>query len=138
MQSADADHRPPEPAIPGQGLAVTAEALYLLNLLALPGLAFLLLVAVYYHQGHHCPPLAACHLRQTLSASLWAAFLLLVANALIIWLGGYRVAMTWVIVILYFTFCHSCLVLFGMVGLAKALAGRHYHYPLVGRPCDEK
>jgi hypothetical protein len=37
-------------------------------------------------------------------------------------------------VILYFTFCHSTLVLLGIVGLAKAMAGQCWQFPLVGRP----
>jgi len=138
MPPSDADNSTnPENEAPGQGLAVTAESLYLINLLALPGVGFLALVYVYYKNRNRCPPLAACHLQQTLTASLWGGFLLVVANALIILLGGYTAPMTWTIVILYFTVCHSTLVMFGMIGLAKALAGRLYVYPLLGRPCND-
>ena len=132
-----ADSTNPENEVPGQGLAVTAESLYLINLLVLPGVGFLVLAYVYYNNRNHCPPLAACHLQQTLAASLWGGFLLVVANALIILLGGYTAPMTWTIVILYFTICHSTLVMFGMIGLAKALAGRLYVYPLLGRPGND-
>jgi hypothetical protein len=37
-----------------------------------------------------------------------------------------------VLVILYFTCIHSTLVLFGMFGLSKALAGQPWRYPLIG------
>jgi uncharacterized Tic20 family protein len=40
------------------------------------------------------------------------------------------------IVIIYFTTCHSTLVLLGVLGLAKAMAGQKYIYPLLGRPCE--
>lgn len=119
----------------GQSVAVLVEALYLANLLLLPGIAFIALLWLYFKRRVGMPPLALCHLRQTLSGSIWAGILLVIANAAIILLGGYGAASTWMIVILYFTTCHSTLVLLGMVGLAKAMAGQAYVYPLFGRPC---
>jgi uncharacterized Tic20 family protein len=119
---------------PGLTLAVTAESLYLANLLLAPGLAFLVLVVLYRKRQATAPPLAAAHLAQTLSASLWAGLLLVVANLLILALGGYHAAHTWIILILYFTLAHSSLVVCGAIGLARALAGQCWRYPLVGRP----
>lgn len=121
--------------IPGQSLAVWAEVLYLSNLLIAPGLAFLVLLWLYFKRSASTPALAVCHLRQTISASLWAGVLLVIANAAIILLGGYAAPKTWMIVIIYFTTCHSTLVLLGVLGLAKAMAGQKYVYPLIGRPC---
>jgi len=77
--------------------------------------------------------LAAAHVEQTFSASLWAGILLVIVNAAILLMGGYRGIHTWTLVILYFTVCHSTLVLFGVVGLAKAMAGQCWRFPLVGR-----
>lgn len=125
-----------EQAIPGQSLAVWAETLYLANLLLAPGLAFLMLLWLYFKRSADMPALALCHLRQTISASVWAGVLLVIANIAIILLGGYAAPKTWVIVIIYFTTCHSTLVLLGVLGLAKAMAGQKYVYPLVGRPCE--
>jgi len=119
---------------PGQGLAVAAEALYLVNLLLLPGVGFLVLLALYLRNLRVAPPLAVCHLRQTLSASLWAGALLLVANVMILLLGGYHSPYTWMVAIIYFTTCHATLVLLGVMGLAKAMAGQCFRFPLVGRP----
>ena len=82
------------------------------------------------------PMLALCHLRQTISASLWAGALLVIANVAIILLGGYTAPNTWVIVIIYFTTCHSTLVLLGVLGLSRAMAGQKYVFPLLGRPCQ--
>ena len=123
--------------VPGQGLAVLAESLYLVNLLLLPGVAFIVLLWVYALHHAQAAPLAQCHLRQTLSASLWAGVILVLANGVIIALGGYTAPSTWVVVILYFTCCHAALVMLGTLGLAKAMAGKAYRYPLVGRPCPE-
>jgi hypothetical protein len=122
---------------PGQELAVIAESLYLANLLLLPGIAFVILLVLYWRRAHRAPPPALCHLRQTLSASLWAGMLLVMINGLIIALGGYTAAQLWVIVILYFTIGHSTFVMLGILGLARALAGQKFVYPLVGRACPE-
>lgn len=124
-----------EPQVAGTALAVLVEALYLANLLLAPGVAFAVLAWLYMKHISSTAPLAQCHLRQTLSASLWAGVLLIVANAVILALGGYRAPYTWVIVVLYFVTCHSTLVLLGTLGLARAMAGKAYRYPLIGRPC---
>lgn len=134
MPASGTEQPVPNEALPGQGLAVAAEVLYLVNLLLLPGLAFLLLLIVYFSRISSAPPLPACHLRQTVSASLWAGALLVVANIAIVALGGYRSPHTWLVVIIYFTTVHATLVLLGVLGLAKAMAGQLYRYPLVGRP----
>jgi hypothetical protein len=122
---------------PGQGLAVAAESLYIANLLLLPGIAFVILLALHARHRHSAPRLATCHLAQTVSASLWAGLILVIFNLVIVVLGGYTAAYTWVIVILYFTTCHSTFVLLGVLGLARAMAGQEYVYPLVGRACPQ-
>ncbi len=121
----------PDPAA-GRNLAVTAEGLFLANLLLLPGLAFLALLWLHFRHAGDAPPLARCHLRQTVSASLWGGLLLVVVNLTIVLMGGYTAAYTWVVVILYFTMVHSSFILLGVLGLARAMAGRAYRYPLVG------
>lgn len=136
MPLSDADTTA-EDAQPGFSIAVTAEVLYLTNLLLVPGLAFLILIWLYWRQRLAAPPLARCHLAQTVSASIWAGVMLVVVNLSIILLGGYDSPNTWMIVIVYFTTVHATLVLLGTLGLARAMAGKHYHYPLVGRPCAE-
>lgn len=115
----------------GQRVAVWAEALYLANLLALPGPAF---VALLWLRRRHSqgPALARNHLAQTFTASLWAAGLLVALNAAILAVGGLTSMTAWLAVILYFTFFHSTLVLFGMFGLASALAGKTFVFPLIG------
>ncbi len=129
---------PVEPeAVPGFALAVAAEGLYLINLMIAPGLAFVALMVLWVRHRHAAPALARCHLAQTFRASLWAGGLLIVANAAIIGLGGYQSASTWIVVILYFTTCHATLIFFGAMGLARALAGRPYVFPLIGSACDD-
>ena len=118
-------------AAPGQGLAVLAESLFLANLLVLPGIAFLALAWLFFRCDRNTPELAQAHIHQAFSASLWAGILLILVNLVIILFGGYQGMHTWVIVILYFTFIHSTLVIFGMVGLAKAMSGQCWRMPLI-------
>jgi len=119
-------------------LAITAEALYLINLLLAPGIGFLALLWLYWKRHDAAAPVGRCHLEQTVSASLWGGFLLVVINAAIILLGGYDGAWTWLIVIIYFTMVHSTFIILGMIGLIKAMAGQCWKYPLVGRPTSER
>jgi len=119
--------------VAGQRLAITAEVLYLANLLLLPGVAFLALFYLYRSRLADAPPLAVHHLRQTFSASLWAGGLLVLVSLLILLLGGYQGVYTWMVLITYFTLFHSSLVLLGILGLARAMAGQRFRYPLVGR-----
>jgi len=132
MQPSDEGH-----ALAGGGLAITAESLYLANLLLLPVIAFLVLAVLFMRRDADTPPLAVAHVDQAFSASLWAGFLLIAVNGLILLTGGYQGVLTWTLVILYFTVCHSTLVLIGVVGLAKAMAGQCWRYPLVGRPLPQ-
>ena len=74
------------------------------------------------------------HLQQTLTASIWAGILLIVANGLILLLGGYDGPYTWMVVIVYFTMVHSTLIILGVIGLVKAMAGQCWSYPVIGRP----
>jgi len=120
---------------PGQGLAITVESLFLVNLMLAPGLAFAA-ISWLWLRHRDAPPLARCHLDQTFFVSLWGGALLVVASTAILMLGGLDWQWTWVAVIIYFTCIHSTLIVFGAIGLAKAMAGKPYVYPLIGRRCD--
>ncbi len=119
----------------GRQLAVLAESLYLINLLVLPGIAFLWLLWLYSRQHATASPLALCHLRQAIAASIWAGVLLGPITVLTVVVGGYDNIAAWTAAILYFTVCHSSLVLLGILGLSKAIAGQAWRYPLLGPSC---
>ena len=114
-------------------LAVTAQSLYLVNLLLLPGVAFFLLLGLYLRNRKSCSEFSRFHLSQALSASVWAGILLVAVNLMILFAGGYDGPWTWMIVILYFTTAHSTLIILGMIGLIKAMAGQSWPYPLIGK-----
>ena len=122
----------------GQGLAVAAEALFLLNLLALPGLAFAILAGLWFRFRHEAPPLARQHLKQATYVSFWGGLLIVGLSGIILGLGGLHSAWTWVALILYFTCIHSTLVLFGMYALIRALNGQTWRYPLIGPAVDSE
>ena len=54
----------------GTSLAIAAEALYLINLMIAPGLAFVALVIIHLKYHRESPPIAKAHLSQTVTASL--------------------------------------------------------------------
>ena len=119
----------------GQTLAVFAELFFLLNLVFLPVIGFIVLTVLYLRYRNNSPALARCHLRQTFNASIWAGIMLVLVNGLIILLGGYDSPSVWIIVILYLTSIHTVFIMFGTFGLTRAMNGKHYHYPLIGRKC---
>lgn len=123
---------PEAPVPPGQGLAVTAEVLYLVNLMLAPGIAFLVLAWLWLARGGSAPALARNHLRQTFFVSLWGAAILLVACTGFIVAFGLHSEWTWTYVVVYFTCVHSTLIIFGVLGLSKAMAGKPFRYPLIG------
>jgi hypothetical protein len=121
----------------GRHQAMLIEGLYLANLLAAPGLAFLGLLW-FWSRRAELHALARCHLRQALSGSLWALGMLIGFNGLILWWIGIEVPAAWLFVLLYFLTIHSSLVLFGMYGLSQAMAGKTFRYPVVGLDCVEE
>jgi len=131
----DSDRSSTDPAAPGQSIAVAAELLFLANLLLAPGLAF---AAIFWlwHKHPEAPPLARNHLKQTFYVSLWGGILITTFTAAFILLGGLHWQWTWVLVILYFTCFHSTLVILGMFGLSRAMAGKPFRYPLIGPKLD--
>ncbi|HCE10556.1 MAG TPA: hypothetical protein DIT28_00375 [Oxalobacteraceae bacterium] len=113
-------------------IAVQAEALYLINLLLLPGLGFIGLLWLARRHANDPSALTRCHLRQTVVASLWAGVLLTAVTLLIVLMGGFHNPATWIVLILYFVCCHAVLILFGVLGLSHAMSRQIFVYPLIG------
>ncbi len=113
-------------------LAILFEVLYLLNLLLLPGAAFLILAWFYLKYKEHPSSLVRSHLQQTFFTSLIGGVLIIAIIALLFLLGGFNGVYIWMWVILYFTLVHSTLVVFGALGLAKAMSSQSWRYPIIG------
>lgn len=112
--------------------AVQAEVLYLVNLLLAPGLAFLLLLWLARRHRASTNPLTRCHLRQAVRVSLWAGLLLIAVPALIMLTVDLGQPAAWILLLLYVLCCHATLVLLGVLGLSRAIAGQTFVYPLLG------
>lgn len=123
---------PSEGKTPGQGLAVAAESLFLADLLLAPGICFAVLLWLWLKHKDSAPPLAYQHLKQATFVSFCGGVLIVSISAVFIALGGLQWEWTWVLVIMYFTCIHSTLVMFGVFGLSKAMAGQTWRYPLIG------
>ncbi len=115
---------------PEQRLAVWAEVLYLLNLLLLPGIAFIILFGLFVKHRRHTSAFVRSHLKQTVMFSIWAGILLLLVSLSMVMLGGFAQVYTWVMLILYFTVVHASFVLIGVLGLSQALAGKIFSWKL--------
>jgi len=113
-----------------------AEALYLLNLLLLPGIAFAVLCGLYITRRRTAGPVVRNHLRQALVASLWAGVLLVLVSAVALLFGGLDNPGTWVFLVLYFALCHSTLILLGVLGLVRAMQGQTFRYSVIGPVVD--
>lgn len=118
--------------MPGPPLAVAAESLFLVNLMIAPGLAFIILVALWWRHRLSAPALARNHLKQTVVASLWGGGLLVGVSVAVFLLGGFTNPWSWVVGVLYFVCFHAMLILFGVIGLNRAMLARPYRFPIIG------
>jgi hypothetical protein len=126
--------------IPGQGsgeaegkrLAITAQVLFLLNLLfpLLPLLALMLLTQ--FHPQRRLP-LVRNHLRQGLAGAVASSLVFVAANLVIIAQGGYRSMTALVAFELYYLLAVPLFLVPGLLGILRAMAGREFRFPLLGR-----
>jgi uncharacterized membrane protein len=121
-------------SIDGQQLAILAESLYVANLLIIPFLGFIILGFVFLKKHGSAPPLAQSHLEQTIAASIGIAIMFIAFAGIIMLLRmwGLEAVGVWMIVVIVFTIIHATMVLFGVLGLARAMAGKCWRYPVFG------
>lgn len=121
-------------SIDGQQLAILAESLYVANLLIIPFLGFIILGFVFLKKHGTAPPLAQSHLEQTIAASIGIAVMFIAFAGIIMLLRmwGLEAVGVWMIVVIVFTIIHATMVLFGVLGLARAMAGKCWRYPVFG------
>ena len=124
------------PAPDDTRLAIVIESLYLGNLLLAPGLAYGVLLWLHVTARTAGKPVATCHLAQTLRAGLLGVLLPAATIAYIMAVGGFITLGAWVAAEVYIIFIHTPMILLGLVGLIKAMAGKPYVYPWIGRRCD--
>jgi hypothetical protein len=118
--------------LPGPPLAIAAEALFLINLMLAPGLAFIALVGLWLHYRNRASTLVRNHLLQTVVASLWGGAMLVGVSVAVFLLGGLENPWSWVVGVIYFVSFHGMLILFGVIGLNRAILARPYRFPVIG------
>lgn len=116
-------------------LAVKIESLYLANLLLAPVFAYAIILWLQFSRRTANKPLAYCHLAQALRGGLLGTLLPLATTAYIVTSGGFTSLGAWVAAEVYIIFIHTPLILLGLVGLLKAMAGKPYVFLLIGRKC---
>jgi hypothetical protein len=113
-------------------LAIRAEALYLVNLLVAPGLAFALLIFMWMKWRRDADVVVRSHLDSALRGSVLAGVMLVAVTLGILGLGGFSSPGTWVFLIIYFVTIHAALVLVGVIGLVRALNNQPFYFPCAG------
>lgn len=101
--------------------ASAAAMASLLNLTFLPAIAFIWLLIKSKNATNK---IAHYHFNFAIKLNLIAALALIVASALMIILGGFNSAWTWVYVITYFTFAHTTFIVIAVWALTKAWSGK--------------
>lgn len=110
-------------------LAVIAPVLYLLNLLLLPGLAFLILAFLFIKYKNIPDSVARVQVRQNFYASIASGIAIVGISIVIIAIGGFSSMYSWMIMLLYALSIHATLVLLGALALAKGINRKPYVYP---------
>jgi hypothetical protein len=120
VQMTDTDNRDPnlEQEI---RLASRAALASLLNLTFLPGIAFVWLLLLLRKTPQQ--NIVRYHALFGIRLNLTAAFALLVVSALMILLGGFDSAWTWVYVITYFTFVHTVFIVVAVWAMVRSWSG---------------
>lgn len=110
-------------------LAILAPALYLLNLLLFPGLAFLILVFLYIKYQDIEQSHARIQIQQNFYASIVAGLAIVGICIVIILIGGFSSVYSWMAMIIYGLSIHGTLVLLGAFSLARGINQQSYTYP---------
>ena len=121
-----------------QALAISAEALYLLNLL-FPILPLLALLLIHFKNHNTYTVFLQSHTVQPLIAALLSTALFIIINVVAYLTGGYT-SMDSLISIhsLIALEAYTLVVIIpfsvpGLIGVTKAMAGQSWRYPLIGR-----
>lgn len=114
-------------------LASWPAALYLLNLMLIPGLAFVLLIWLYMKNKDSSSEFVQHHFHQNLLAMVVSGVAIIGVSIAILLLGGFTSPWTWMVLVLYAVCVHALLILLGVFSFIKASNGQDYQYPLFGR-----
>lgn len=112
----------PQVAQSPQKLASNAAMASLLNLTFLPGIGFVWLLLKLKQAT--VDGIDRYHLMLGIRINLLAAVALLVVSGLMLLLGGFQSAWTWMYVIIYFTCVHTIFIVFAVWAMVRAWNGQ--------------
>lgn len=112
-------------------LAVTAQSLYLLNLL-FPLIPLPFLLGIYFRRVADAGALGRNHLRQALVAALVSSALFIAANGVVLVYGGYRSVVALITFEVYFIAVVPLFVIPGLMALLRAMNEQECRFPLIG------
>jgi hypothetical protein len=105
-------------------IASKAALASLLNLTFLPGIAFVWLLIKF--RRAEVGNIAHYHLSFAIKLNLLAFFALVAVTTMMLLLGGFDSAWTWVYVITYFTLVHTAFILIGVWAMVRSWSGQHF------------
>lgn len=100
--------------------ATLYQALYLTNLLLLPGLSFLLLIWLF-SKNRQQKDWQRIHLYRALQFSILAGIILVLIPLLVVY-GGNAFEASVMVMLVYFVTMHALFVLLGMLNISRAMA----------------
>lgn len=124
-----------------QGLAIASESLYMLNLL-FPLIPLLALTVIFLRHRKDPSLFVRSHVIQPFATALISTTLFIVINLIAALLGGYTsldnlISIHSLVALEIYTLLVILPFLVpGLIGLTKAMAGLAWHYPIIGRFCD--
>ncbi|MBL1141451.1 MAG: hypothetical protein HND53_05395 [Proteobacteria bacterium] len=110
-------------------LSILAPALYLLNLLLLPGLSFLILAILYIKFRQIEQTTARVQLQQNFYISIVSGLVIVGISIIIMIIGDLSSVYSWMVMIIYVLSIHAILALLGAFSLAKGINQQAYIYP---------
>jgi hypothetical protein len=120
MQYSDGWAKPPSGA-------VTPIAWYLLNLLAIPGIAFLVLIWLFVSSSH-ANELRRAHTRAALYMSI-LGFVLISSGVGAGWVLFGNTGNFWTLALVWAIVLHTGFVLWGIIALAQAMSDKKPYFP---------
>lgn len=110
-------------------LAIKAQAWYLANLLIAPGISFVILLRLFLQcRNDDQQLLGVDHVRHTFYMSIIGG-VSVISGCLLLFVFGGNSGESWMGIIIYFTIMHSSFVLWGVLGLAWAMAEQTVRFP---------
>ncbi len=121
-----------------RSLSVLAPSLYLLNLLLLPGIAFLILCYMYMTRRDTSDAVTRIQIEQNFYASIVSGVAIIGVSVVILSVGGFSSIYGWMFMIIYAVSVHATFVLLGVLSLSKSLNHEAYIYPGLSRLSAKK